>query len=30
MVTKELCFRQIAIEQHINHKDIKINAINSN
>ena len=30
MVTKELCFRQIAIENHINHKDIKISSISSN
>ena len=28
-VDSELCLRQIAIQQQINHKDIKINAISS-
>lgn len=30
IVIRELCFRQIAIDNHLNHKDIKINAISSN
>ena len=29
-VTKELCFRQIALDNHLNHRDIKITAISSN